>query len=115
MGVAQCVGADSEAGVVVEQAQGGLLPRAQEVLLVGDPPQADDQVGQAAPDVRHDVDQARASLPQDLGAHHHRGRRRRDLAQLQPRLGERAQRLVMHFGHSCTGLSSGTRSNHRKP
>ena len=40
---------------------------------------------------------------------------RRDLAELQPRRSERAQRLVALFRHSCTGLSSGTRSNHRNP
>ena len=115
LGVAQRVGAHRESRVVVEQAEGGLLPRAEEVLLVGHPAQADDEVGEAAVDVRHDVEEARASGPQDLGAHDDRCRLRRDLSELQPRLGERAQRLVALFRHSCTGLSSGTRSNHRKP
>ena len=71
--VAQRVGAHREARLVVEQAERSLLPRAQEVLLVGHAPQADDEMGEAPIDVGDDVEQAGAAGAQDLGAHDHRG------------------------------------------
>ena len=113
--VTQRIGAHGETVVVVEQAERRLLAGAQEVRLVGHPAQAGHDVGPALPHLGHDVEQPRATLPQHLGALDRDLAPRRDPAQPQPRLDQRAQRLVASGRHSWTGLSSGARSNHKNP
>ena len=68
------------------------------------------------PDGGHDVEQARAGPAASTSARSMTMLAlRRDPAQPEPRLGQRAQRLVALGRHSGTSLSSGTRSNHRNP
>ena len=111
--VAQCVGADGEPILVVEQAERRLLAGAEEVRLVGHSPQPHHHVGPPAPDVGHDVEQARPALHEHLVAHNDDVALRRDPVQPEPRLSQRAQGLVALGRHS--GRSSRTRSNHRNP
>ena len=113
--VTQRVGAHGEALVVIEQAQRGLLAWAQEVLLVGHPPHPGHEVGLATVDTSDHVEQAGTARPQLLRPHDVDDTARRDLALSQPRLGERPQSQVALRRHSWTGLSSGARSNHKKP
>ena len=101
--------------LVVEQPERGLLGRAQEVWLVGHAAQARHHVRPTVPDAGHDVEQARAPVAQHLGALNGDVALGRDPAQTEPRLGEGAQRLVALGAHAGAGLSSGARSNHKKP
>ena len=113
--VAQGVGADGETVLVVEQAEGGLFTGAQEMGLVGHAAQSRHHVGPALPHPGDDVDESGAAGPEHLGPLDVDVTRRRDLPQPQPRLDERAQCPVALGAHSWTGLSSGARSNHKKP
>ena len=115
LGVAQRIGADGETVFVVEQAEGGLFAGAQEMGLVGHAAHSRHHVGPALPHPGDDVDQAGPPGQEHLGPLDLDVTRRRDLAQPQPRLDERAQCPVALGRHSWTGLSSGARSNHKKP
>ena len=117
LGVTQRIGADGKTVLVVEQAEGGLLPGAQEMGLVRHTAQARHHVRAPLPHPGHDVDQAGSAGPEHLGTLDVDvdGTGRRGPPQPQPRLDERAQRGVVRGGHSGTGLSSGARSNHKKP
>ena len=115
LGVAERIGAHGEPVVVVEQPQRRLLAGAQEMRFVGDAAQARHEVGPAPAHPGHDVEQARPPVEQRLGALDGDVARRRGLAQPQPRLGQRAQRLVAlgrrHAGpgSSAPGRTRGTR------
>ena len=94
LGVAERIGADGEPVVVVEQPQGGLLAGAEEMRFVTDAPQPRHEVGPAPVHPGDDVEQARPPVEQRLGVLDGDVARRSGLAQPQPRLGQRAQRLV---------------------
>ena len=113
--VAERVRADGESVVVVEQPERGLFAWAQEVRLVSHPAQSSHDVGPAVPHPGDDVDQSGPARQEHLGPLDGELLVRRDTPQPQPRLDQRAQSLVAFGRHSWTGLSSGTRSNHKKP
>ena len=112
--VAQGVGADRQPVLVVEEAECRLFARAEEVRLVPDPTQPHHEVRPPAPDAGDDVEQAGPARPQHLLPFDDDGTVRRDPAQSEPRLGERAQGLVAGGVHSG-GRSSRARSNHKNP
>ena len=114
LGVAQHVGAHGQPVLVVEQSQGSLLAGPEEMRLVGHPAQPDHEVGPTVADAGHDVDQARPAGPEHLLPLNDDVALRRDPAQSEPRLGQRAQGQVAFGGHSG-GRSSSARSNHKKP
>ncbi len=119
--VAQRVGADRQTGLVVEQAEHALLPGAQQVRFLSDGALAHDEVGESLrarfAHPGHDVEEPGAALPQHVAAQDRHGSRLggRIGAQPQPRLGQRMQAPVALGVHSQTGLSPGTRSNHKNP
>ena len=100
--------------LVVEQAQCRLLAGAHEVRLVRHPAQARHEVRPALPHPGHHVEEPGAARAQHLGPQDGDLPLRRDPAQPQPRLRQRAQRSVALGRHSWTG-SSGARSNHKNP
>ena len=112
--IAQGVGADSQTVLVVEQAQRRFLTAAEEVGLVRHATESRHNVGPPVTDAGDDVDQTRASRQEHLVALNHDVTLRRDPAQSEPRLRERAQGLVALGCHSG-GLSSRARSNHKNP
>jgi len=111
--VAQGVGADRQAVLVVEEPEGRLLTRSEEVRFVGDAAQPGDEMRQPAAGAGHDVEQAGAAREQYLGAHHLDVVGRQP-AQAEPGLGQAVQRAVA-VGHSGAIRSSGARSNHKNP
>ena len=115
LGVTQRVSAHGEPVLVVEQAERRLVTGAEEMGLVGHSPQPRDEMRPPIPHPGHDVDQARPAGQDHLGPLNHDRTLRRGPPQPQPRLGQRAQRLVAGGRHSRGRPSSRARSNHRKP
>ena len=114
LGVTRGVGADGQSVLVVEQAQRSLLTTAEEVRLVRHTAQSHHDVRPPLPDAGDDVDQTRAPRQEHRIALNDDLTLRRDMAQTEPRLRQRAQGLVA-LGRHSGGRSSRARSNHKNP
>ena len=109
LGVAQGVRADGQPVVVLEQPEGHLVARPQEVRLVADTAQTDDQMGQPAVHLGHQIEQARPAGQDHLGPADGDLRRGRRGAIRRPG-GARARPQPR-----CAGLALAQVSFHRPP